>query len=265
MFQLSVCEGTVFPNLPFRQRVREVAAAGFSVELWGWEEEALDAIAADPDIQIASMPGWGAGSMVHPDGVATFLEGARRNLSVARRIGCRNLAVASGELDREGRVVHAIAEHPADLWITAYRCLCELAEIAEKEDVSYNFEVLNTKVDHAGYPFPHLEDGARLIRQVNSPRVRLLEGIAAVHKPEMWGGGHQAALGHFQAAIELFADDEPETPLPAWGHAEAHAWIGQTYAALGKVDEARAAYERALEVAPGYAWVRDVLMPYLGR
>lgn len=94
-----------------------------------------------------------------------------------------------------------------------------------------------------------------------NPRVRLLEGIAAVHKPEMWGGGHQAALTHFQAAIELFAEDEPETPLPAWGHAEAYAWLGQTHAAMGRVDEAREAYERALEVAPGYAWVRDVLLP----
>ncbi len=98
-----------------------------------------------------------------------------------------------------------------------------------------------------------------------NPRVRLLEGISAFHTPEMWGGGHKAALGHLQAAIELFADDEPETPLPAWGHAEAHAWLGQTHAALGKTDEARAAYDRALEVAPGYAWVRDVLIPGLGR
>lgn len=97
-----------------------------------------------------------------------------------------------------------------------------------------------------------------------NPRVRLLEGVSAFHTPEMWGGGHKAALGHFQAAIELFADDEPEVPLPAWGHAEAHAWLGRSYAALGRVDEARAAYERALEVAPGYAWVRDVLIPGLG-
>ena len=96
-----------------------------------------------------------------------------------------------------------------------------------------------------------------------NPRVRLLEGISAFHTPEMWGGGHEAALAHFQAAIELFAEDEPETPLPAWGHAEAYAWLGQTHAALGKPDEARAAYERALEIAPEYAWVRHVLMPGL--
>ena len=97
-----------------------------------------------------------------------------------------------------------------------------------------------------------------------NPRVRLLEGIATVHKPEMWGGGHRAALAHFLAAIELFAEDDPETPLPAWGHAEAYAWLGQTYVALGRMDEAREAYARALEVAPGYVWVRKVLMPGLG-
>lgn len=96
-----------------------------------------------------------------------------------------------------------------------------------------------------------------------NPRVRFVEGLSAFHTPEMWGGGHRAALGHFEAAIELFAEDEPETPLPAWGHAEAYAWLGQTLAALGDVDEARAAYERALQIAPEYAWVRHVLMPGL--
>ena len=215
MFQLSVCEGTVFPNLPFRQRVREVAAAGFAVELWGWEDEALDAIAADPDIQIASMPGWGPGSMVHPDGVETFLEGARKTLAVARRIGCRNLAVASGELDRKGRVVHAIAEHPADRWITAYRCLCELAEIAEKEDVSYNFEVLNTKVDHAGYPFPHLEDGARLIRQVDSPRIRLL--VDVYHAQVEEGNVVQAIRDHREIIGHVHVADVPGRHEPGTG------------------------------------------------
>lgn len=98
----------------------------------------------------------------------------------------------------------------------------------------------------------------------DNPRVRLLEGISAFHSPAMFGGGHDVALEHFLAAIALFADDAPEPPLPAWGHAEAHAWLGRTYEALARVDEARDAYERALELEPGYAWVREVLLPGLG-
>lgn len=98
----------------------------------------------------------------------------------------------------------------------------------------------------------------------DNPRVRLLEGISAFHTPGMFGGGHDAALEHFLAAIELFAEDAPQPPLPAWGHAEVYAWLGQTHAAMGQVEEARTAYERALEMEPGYFWVREVLLPRLG-
>ena len=98
----------------------------------------------------------------------------------------------------------------------------------------------------------------------DNPRVRLLEGISAFHTPGMFGGGHDAALEHFLAAIELFGQDAPQPPLPAWGHAETYAWLGQTHAALGQVEQAREVYERALEIEPGYLWVREVLLPGLG-
>ena len=98
----------------------------------------------------------------------------------------------------------------------------------------------------------------------NNPRVRLLQGISAFHSPTMFGGGHDVALEHFLAAIALFAEDAPEPPLPAWGHAEAYAWLGQTSAALGQSEEARAAYERALELEPAYGWVREVLLSGVG-
>ena len=97
-----------------------------------------------------------------------------------------------------------------------------------------------------------------------NPRVRLLEGISVFHTPGMFGGGPDRALRHFLAAAELFADDAPEPPLPAWGHAEAWAWIGQAHAAMGRMEEARGAYERALELEPGFVWVREVLLPELG-
>ena len=98
----------------------------------------------------------------------------------------------------------------------------------------------------------------------DNPRVRLLEGISAFHTPGMFGGGHEAALEHFLAATELFGEDAPPPPLPAWGHAEAYAWLGQTHVALGQTEAARTAYERALELEPGYVWVREVLLPGVG-
>ena len=98
----------------------------------------------------------------------------------------------------------------------------------------------------------------------DNPRIRLLEGVSAFHTPKEFGGGQEAALEHFLATIELFAEDAPQPPLPAWGHAEAYAWLGRTHVALGQVEAARTAFERALELEPGYAWVREVLLPGLG-
>lgn len=105
--------------------------------------------------------------------------------------------------------------------------------------------------------------GAKVLGPRN-PRVRLLEGISVFHTPKIVGGGPDRSLRHFLAAVDLFADDAPEPPLPAWGHAEAWAWIGQVHAAAGRMQEARRAYERALELEPGYVWVREVLLPGLG-
>ena len=75
MFRLSVCEGTMLRNLSFLERVRTIGRAGFGVDLWGWEDSALDAIADDPAIEICAMPGWSGGSMMHPDGIDEFLAG----------------------------------------------------------------------------------------------------------------------------------------------------------------------------------------------
>lgn len=174
MFRLSVCTGTVLQDLPFDKRVKRVAELGFEVELWGWEDSALDAIAADSDITIAAVPGWGAGSMVNPEGVEVFLDGVEKNLAVAERLGCRMLNIGAGAIDETGRVVHQAPRHPGVLWMSAYKTLCRVAELAEKHDVVYNFEQLNTKTDHAGYPFPHVEDVVHLLEAVGSPRIRLL-------------------------------------------------------------------------------------------
>ena len=70
-----------------------------------------------------------------------------------------------------------IASHPATRWVTAYKALCQVAEIAEQHDLVYTLEPLNIKRDHPGYSIPYFEDAARLLEQVGSPRIRILMDI----------------------------------------------------------------------------------------
>jgi tetratricopeptide (TPR) repeat protein len=96
-----------------------------------------------------------------------------------------------------------------------------------------------------------------------NPRVWLLRGIGAINTPSMFGGGADKAETYIKKAIELFANDHPQSPAPAWGLAEAHIWLGQAYAKQSKIDLARASYERALALEPESDWVRMVLLPAL--
>ena len=174
MYSLSVCADTVFLGRPFIERVRKITASGFLAEFWNWKGRDIEAVAADPALRISGFTGYTKGSMVHPDGVQIFLSGVKESLAVAYRLRCKSLFLSPGELDSAGQVVHQIARHPATKWITAYKTLCQVAELAEKHDVTYSLEHLNTKVDHPGFAFPLVEDTLNLLIQVGSPRIKLL-------------------------------------------------------------------------------------------
>lgn len=98
----------------------------------------------------------------------------------------------------------------------------------------------------------------------NNPRVLILQGISLYFKPAMFGGDKQKALTNLQKACE-FAETgacaNTNVALPDWGHAEAFAWKGVMFTDSEDTDNAKAAYERALQIAPNYAWVKFVLLP----
>ena len=177
MYRLSVCADSCFRQLPFKQRVERIVSAGFLVEFWGWTNRDVDWLAADPKIKIGTFSGHVGGSIVHPDGVETYLEGVRRTLPVAKKLACRELLALTGELSYAGEVIHPIADHPATMWITAYKSLCRMAELAEQHDVIYNLEPLNTVLDHPGYPLARPMDAVNLLREVGSPRIKILLDI----------------------------------------------------------------------------------------
>ena len=99
----------------------------------------------------------------------------------------------------------------------------------------------------------------------NNPRVWVLRGISAVHAPSMFGGGLDKAETYLKKALELFEKDAPPAPLPAWGRADAHIWLGQVYVKQKRRDLARAEFEAARAIQPRNGWVVNVLLPSLDR
>ncbi|MEM8484751.1 MAG: tetratricopeptide repeat protein [Bacteroidota bacterium] len=96
----------------------------------------------------------------------------------------------------------------------------------------------------------------------DNPRVRLVSAISDYNTPKMFGGDPAQGMLGFQQAADLFAKEEVADPvMPDWGHAEAYAWLGQGHMANGASEQARAAFEKALELNPDYGWVKHVLLP----
>ena len=55
--------------------------------------------------------------------------------------------------------------------------LCRVAGAAEEAGVTLVMELLNSRVDHAGYQCDHTDWGVRVCERVGSPRVKLLYDI----------------------------------------------------------------------------------------
>ena len=96
-----------------------------------------------------------------------------------------------------------------------------------------------------------------------NPRVWLMNGIAAFYTMPQHGGGYPVVEKLLKRSIRFFEAEKVASPMPSWGHAEAYVWLGQALVKQGRLDEARTAYTRALEIEPKFGWVTYVLMPAL--
>jgi Flp pilus assembly protein TadD len=95
----------------------------------------------------------------------------------------------------------------------------------------------------------------------DDPRIALLNGMVRLRAPRAFGGGTERAEREFRRAVLLFESDGARSPAPTWGRVDAHIWLGIALAKLGRRDEARAEYAKALAMAPGHAWVTTTLLP----
>ena len=90
--------------------------------------------------------------------------------------------------------------------------------------------------------------------------------IAANAESTIERAGLRADAPALAAAVQsLDAALAVAPPGPAWGHADALVWLGIAQQRAGDSAAARAAWQQALAIEPGFAWVKYALLPSLDR
>lgn len=168
----SVCASAVFGGTPLAEAIRKIAETGYTAcEFWSWWDQDMDAVAQavrEAGLEVAGI----CTKMVplnDPARREEYVEGLRESIAAAKRIGCGRLISQVGQaidgMDRQ-------AQHDS---IVAGLRAC--APVLEKENIELVIEPLNTLVDHIGYYLDRSDEAFEIIREVNSPKVKVLFDI----------------------------------------------------------------------------------------
>ena len=168
----SVCASAVFSGIPLAEAIRRIAAAGYSAcEFWSWWDQDMNAVEAavrETGIEVVGF----CTRMVplnDPSRRSEYLDGLTESIAVAKRLGCRRL------ISQVGQTIEGMERQAQHNSIAEGLRAC--APILESEDIELVIEPLNTRVDHIGYFLDRSDEAFQIIRETNSPRVKVLFDI----------------------------------------------------------------------------------------
>ncbi len=171
----------LYPGLSAEQKIALIARQGFGwVEFWGWRDKDIRSVARacrENNVRLANFSAHRRGS---PEAAAThelFFADLKEADAAARTLGCTTLMLLTNELDDRGRVVEAFADIPPECKYDNVRAgLARTLELVA-EPIQLVLEPLNTRVDHPGYWLADIETAVRLIRDIGSPRLKVLADL----------------------------------------------------------------------------------------
>ncbi|MBW5448291.1 TIM barrel protein [Cohnella sp. CFH 77786] len=197
--RLSVCTDAVFSGKETPEAIGLVRQAGYGAyEFWSWWDKDLHAVRAaqqEHGVELAAMCTKFV-SLVEPAERGRYLEGLRESLAAARTLGCKVLISQTGQ-----EIAGVPREAQRASLVEGLRACVPLLEEA---GVLLTIEPLNTAVDHPGYYLSSSDEAFGIVREVNSPYVKVLydiyhqqitEGdlIRRIERNREW-------IGHFHAA-----------------------------------------------------------------
>lgn len=234
MAEISVCAECFFTDIPFEQRMQKIAEIGYKhIEFWHPEgtfngsdidfaqaknAKSLKKAADDNglkfnDFAFGAWDGSIGGSATNSADHKKWLQQGQKMLDFANEIDCPKGIILSG-MTQEQLTVEQMNEN----LLTAFG---KAAQMAEKAGVVLVIEPLNSLVDHSGYYLDRTEEAVKIIRQINSPNLKLLFDV--YHMQIMQGNildfieKNIDIIGHFHSAgvpgrAELF-DTEINYPV----------------------------------------------------
>jgi len=167
-----VCIDAVFSGKSFDQACGLVKEANIShIEFWGWWDKDLDSLQAAQHkygLTIAACCTKFI-SLVEPALRDQYLQGLRESIQVAQKLGIKRLISQVGDF---------IESRPrAEQQQSIIDGLKAAAPLLEAADITLVIEPLNELVDHAGYFLVRSDQAFDIVKQVASPKVKVLFDI----------------------------------------------------------------------------------------
>ncbi len=171
-FTLAVCAEMVFRDRPVLDRLKRITELGFVAEIWDWTRHDIKAL-ANSGARFSSMTGYISGTLADDAGADELLRTAALSIPVARELNCPRLNLHGTGLDGQGLPVVKSEVVTGAMWLKAVDTLKRIADLGEREGVTFVLENLNDAVDHPKTPFARAADTIALVEAVNRPSLKL--------------------------------------------------------------------------------------------
>lgn len=171
-FALAACVEMLWQDKAMDWRVGRLKELGFGVGLWNWPDHDLNALEKS-GANFTIMNGYLEGRLSDDEGAQRLLETAYETAQVGKRLGVDRLNLHGTGLGEGGLPVTPCDVVTGEMWLKAFDTLRRIADMGEKEGVTFTLENLNLPVDHPGVPFGRAEDTIALVAAVDHPNLRL--------------------------------------------------------------------------------------------
>jgi len=168
----SVCVSALFSKLPIHEGIARAKEAGYSAcEFWGWwdmDAQKVQHALKEHQMKLAAMctcfiP------LNNPEKRKEYLRGLAETLEMAQYLDCKTIITQVGQ-DQS----HLSHEEQLQSTIDGLKACVPLLEEA---GVTLVIEPLNTRFDHPGYFLARSDEAFKIVREVNSPHIKVLFDI----------------------------------------------------------------------------------------